>query len=256
MCMRVLISNDDGIQAEGIKALSLAFKTNGHQVAIVAPDSERSASGHAITVHQPLRVQRGQLAGIDSFAINGTPADCVKLALDSLIDWKPDIVVSGINRGPNLGTDVLYSGTVSAAIEAALDGLPAIAVSLASYEKSNYENCAVFTVETAEKYHREKLPYGTLLNINMPNIKPDKIKGVKITKLGERKYFNNFERRIDPRGGEYFWLAGQVDESNPDPHSDVWAIINNYISVTPIHFDLTNHYFLNKLNQWQLNFKE
>ncbi|MDW7674847.1 MAG: 5'/3'-nucleotidase SurE [Bacillota bacterium] len=249
--MKVLLSNDDGINALGLYKLAMAFKERGHDVTIVAPDSERSATGHAITVHHPLRVLEHNLDEIKGFAISGTPADCVKLALDTLVT-DVDIVLAGINRGPNLGTDVLYSGTVSAAIEASLDGYPAVAASLASFEKHQYDISADFLVYLAEKYLEHSLPQGTLLNVNIPNTTLEKIKGVKITKLGERKYYNNFDKRTDPRGGAYYWLAGKVDESNPQPETDVWAILNGFISITPLHFDLTNHHFLQVLADWKL----
>ncbi len=249
--MKILITNDDGINAVGLISLVRFFADRGHHVTVVAPDSERSACGHAITVHHPLRVSKSQIAQVKSYAVNGTPADCVKLALDSLIE-PPDMVLSGINRGPNLGTDVLYSGTVSAAIEAALESFPAIAVSIADYKAPNYEVCADYIIKIAESYHNHSLPSGTLLNVNIPNIPLNHIKGIKITKLGERKYLNNFEKRQDPRGGTYYWLAGVADESNPEEDTDVWAVKNSYVSVTPIHFDLTNHYFLEKLRDWNL----
>jgi 5'-nucleotidase len=249
--MKILLTNDDGIKAEGIKKLAKTFAEKGNHVSVVAPERERSATGHAITVHKPLRVSQTEFDGISYFAVSGTPADCVKLALEQLVD-KPDIVISGINRGANLGTDVLYSGTVSAAIEAALDGLPAIAVSVASFQQPTYDTAAAVTFKLANTYLTNGLPNGTLLNVNVPNLPDAEIKGIKITKLGERKYINNFEKRTDPRGRVYYWMAGEADDSNLEQGTDIWAVVNNYVSVTPIHFDLTNHYFLSELSKWEL----
>jgi 5'-nucleotidase len=249
--MKVLITNDDGIKADGIKKLAKTFAESGNLVSVVAPERERSAAGHAITVHKPLRVSQVDLEGISYFAVSGTPADCVKLALEKLIE-KPDIVISGINRGANLGTDVLYSGTVSAAIEAALAGLPAIAVSIISYQQPTYEAASALTLKLANIYLANGLPSGTLLNVNVPNLPAAEIKGIKVTKLGERKYINNFEKRTDPRGRVYYWMVGEADDSNPEQGTDVWAVVNQFVSVTPIHFDLTNHHFLSELSKWEL----
>ncbi|MBS4026004.1 MAG: 5'/3'-nucleotidase SurE [Clostridia bacterium] len=249
--MKILITNDDGIKADGIKKLAKTFAESGNLVSVVAPERERSAAGHAITVHKPLRVSQVDSEGISYYAVSGTPADCVKLALEKLIE-KPDIVISGINRGANLGTDVLYSGTVSAAIEAALNGLPAIAVSIVSCQYPTYEAASALTLKLAKIYLEKGLPKGTLLNVNVPNQPANEIKGIKISKLGERKYINNFEKRTDPRGRVYYWMAGEVDDSNPEQGTDVWAVVNQFVSVTPIHFDLTNHYFLSELSKWEL----
>lgn len=247
--MHILVTNDDGIFAPGIRALSAAFSRLG-DVTIVAPDRERSATGHAITVHSPLRVK--QITGLPAttaYAVNGTPADCVKLALEGLKIEKLDLVVSGVNRGPNLGTDVLYSGTVSAAIEAALLGLPAIAVSLADFRETDYEDAADFAAQIAKRWQHRRLPPDTLLNVNWPR---ERARGVKITFLGQRRYENIFDLRTDPWGREYYWLGGAAinDET---PESDVWAIENGYASVTPIHFDLTNYRLIAEVESWKLD---
>lgn len=246
--MHILVTNDDGILAPGIRALSAGLSRLG-QVTIVAPDRERSATGHAITVHSPLRVKRiSGLPGHAAYAVNGTPADCVKLALEGLKIDRPDLVVSGINRGPNLGTDVLYSGTVSAAIEAALLGLPAIAVSLADFRETDYEEAASFAALIAERWHHKRLPPDTLLNVNWPRTTA---RGVKITVLGHRRYENIFDLRTDPWGREYYWLGGAAinDEA---PESDVWAVENGFASVTPIHFDLTNYRLISEVQSWEI----
>jgi 5'-nucleotidase len=246
--MHILVSNDDGITAPGIRALTRAL-TEVAKVTVVAPDRERSATGHAITVHHPLRVRPVKdFYGADAFSVDGTPADCVKIALEALPIERPDLVIAGVNRGANLGTDVLYSGTVSAAIEGAILGFPAIAVSLADYREDGYEAAANFAAYLASTWHRQNLPPDTLLNVNWPKGTP---KDIKITSLGKRRYMNTFEKRHDPWGREYFWMSGEV-VADPDEKSDVWAVKNGYVSLTPIHFDLTNYPLLSHVRDWNL----
>lgn len=254
--MRILITNDDGINAEGIYVLHKAMAQLG-EVFIVAPDRERSASGHAITVHHPLRVEKAKMEFAQkAWMVDGTPSDCVKIAVNALLDAPPDLVVSGINRGPNLGSDVLYSGTVSAAIEGVILGLPSIAVSLAAYENTDYTFAAEFTKRIAILLQTKKMPENTLLNINIPNLPREDLAGVAITKLGERKYENIFEARKDPRGRTYYWLAGDVLDCQchlpGEIDCDVAAIRNNMVSITPIHFDLTNYQLLDELKAWEI----
>lgn len=246
--MHILITNDDGILAPGIRALAEGLCKLG-KVTIVAPDRERSATGHAITVHSPLRVKR--VAGLpseDAYSVDGTPADCVKIAIEALRIDRPHLVVSGINRGPNLGTDVLYSGTVSAAIEAALLGIPAIAVSLADFRDTGYEDAARFAARVACTWHHKQLPPDTLLNVNWPRCKA---MGVKVTTLGQRKYSNTFEMRTDPWGREYYWMGGEA-VNDETPETDVWAVENGYASITPIHFDLTNYRLITEVRSWNI----
>lgn len=246
--MHILVTNDDGIQAPGIRALALELSQLG-QVTVVAPDRERSATGHAITVHSPLRVRRhGDFPAVEAYAVDGTPADCVKIAVEALPLDKFDLVVSGINRGPNLGTDVLYSGTVSAAVEAAILGLPAIAISLADFRDAGFEAAAKFAAKLAHTWRSRELPPDTLLNVNWP---PNEAKGVIITTLGRRRYSNTFEKRRDPWGREYFWMGGEV-EADETPNTDVWAVTNGYASVTPIHFDLTNYRLISEVQNWNI----
>lgn len=253
--MIVLLTNDDGINADGIQALKTAFQAvPGAEVFVVAPDRERSASGHAITIHHPLQVEEvdpGE-AGGRSFAVNGTPADCVKLGVKALLPEPPQIVVSGINRGPNLGTDVFYSGTVSAAVEGIILGIPSIAVSLTAFEDLDYGYAAEFAVYLAGEVFRRGLPENTLLNVNIPPLAEEEIAGVAVTRLGKRPYENVFERRFDPRGKLYFWLAGENLALNGGPDTDVGSIKDNLVSVTPIHLDLTNHVVVSLLSQWGL----
>ncbi|BAF59578.1 MAG: 5'/3'-nucleotidase SurE [Pelotomaculum sp.] len=245
--MRILISNDDGIQAEGINALRACLQEQ-NEIYIVAPDRERSATGHKITMHRPLRVKEWHYpeAKTVGWAVDGTPADCVKLGLEALLPAPPDLVISGINLGPNLGTDVLYSGTVSAAIEGIINGIPAIAVSLASYDYRDFSFSGKLIKELVSAFGN-RLPDKTLLNINVP---PGKPCGIKVTRLGNRRYINIFDKRTDPRGRVYYWMAGEpFDLDEDDPDTDVWAVKEGYVSITPVHFDLTDYKIMERLKK-------
>jgi len=246
--MRILLSNDDGINSRGIHALIRSLAEFA-EIYVVAPDRERSGTGHSITVFDPIKVVSQKLPGVKAaWVAGGTPVDCVKLALNRLIDKKVDLVVSGINHGPNLGTDVLYSGTVSAAAEGVILGVPSIAISLNSFERDmNFDFAAQFT-RNLIKIIKDKITKETLLNINIPALKQSEIKGIKITKLGVRNYDNLFEERQDPRGNTYYWLGGGVVEEEQDDDSDVIAVQNSYISVTPIHLDLTDYKLIKEYN--------
>ena len=251
--LRILLTNDDGIDATGIQVLWQELLKIG-EVVVVAPDAERSAASQAITVHSPIRVDKycasdSRLCG---WRIGGTPADCVKIALETLVSATPDFVVSGINHGPNLGTDVLYSGTVSAAIEGSLHGIPSVAVSLDSWNSSDFKPAAEFTAKLLQDIFQRSLPSNTLLNVNVPALSAEQIDGVAITKLGVRQYANVFEPRLDPRGRTYYWMGGEVVENVNDADSDIVAINKSKISVTPIHFDLTNYGIMETLKSWKL----
>jgi 5'-nucleotidase len=254
--MIVLLTNDDGIFAEGLGALCRAFEScSGWEVYIAAPDRERSASGHAITMHQPLRVDEVKLEGTCSrvaWAVSGTPADCTKLAVKALLPGLPRVVVSGINRGPNLGADVFYSGTVSAAFEAAMLGIPAIAVSMAAFENLDYALASEFAVYVAGLIEERGLPRDTILNINVPALPPCDIAGVAVTRLGTSRFRDFFERRLDPRGRAYYWLTGEMETSLDGPDTDVGAIKANLISLTPVQLDLTHHGLVGSLPDWHL----
>ncbi|MCL6610047.1 MAG: 5'/3'-nucleotidase SurE [Peptococcaceae bacterium] len=252
--MRILLCNDDGIFAQGIIALRERLEKMGEveRIFVVAPDRERSAIGHGITMHRPLRAREVKYASPKSagWSVDGTPADCVKLAVEELLDKPPDLVVAGINLGANLGTDVLYSGTVSAAVEAVICGCPAVAVSITSYDDPDFSVAADFTAGIIPVVHREGLPPGTLLNVNVP---PGRPKGVKVVRLGNMKYVNIFDRRTDPRGRVYYWMAGEVcDLEDNCPDTDVGANARGYITVTPVQIDLTNHGELERIRGWYI----
>ncbi len=240
--MRLLLTNDDGIHARGIHTLVRVLSEIG-EVYVVAPDRERSATGHSITVFEPIKATKTQIPGAQgAWIIGGTPVDCVKLAISRLLKEKIDMVISGVNHGPNLGTDVLYSGTVSAAAEGVIMGSPSMAVSLDSYnENMNFEFAAQFTRRVVEEVMKFKIDPKTLLNVNIPDLKPKDIKGIRVTRLGVRNYDNLFEERQDPRGNTYYWLGGGVVEEEQEPDSDVVAVKSGFVSFTPIRLDLTDY---------------
>jgi 5'-nucleotidase len=250
--MKILLTNDDGIYAEGIKALYLALAELG-DITVIAPDAERSAVGHAITLSDPLRVKEVNRGGkFFGYAITGTPADCVKIAIRAILKDRPDIVVSGINLGPNVGYSVLYSGTVSGATEGAILGIPSIAISLGTFEKPDYSYAAMFANKMVRLILENKgLPQGTLLNINIPAVPQDRINGVRIVKQSKRAIEERFDKREDPRKRTYYWLTGEVIESDGRDDADIETLRNNYISITPIHCDMTDYEFMSILKTWK-----
>ncbi|MGH7887942.1 MAG: 5'/3'-nucleotidase SurE [Candidatus Binatia bacterium] len=239
--MIILLSNDDGIQSEGLTALEKSLAPLG-EVYTVAPDRAQSSMSHALTLHRPLRVN--ELAP-RRLSVDGTPVDCVKLALTGLLPVRPDLVVSGINKGPNLGDDIIYSGTVSAAIEGTLLGIPAIAVSLATFENFDFRVAAEFTTVLVARLQQQAIPAGTLFNVNVPLLPKDKLKGWKLTRMGKRHYSENIVERIDPRGGKYYWIGGDDLGFTQDDGTDCVAVHEGFVSVTPLQVDLTNHKLLN-----------
>ena len=255
MSPSILITNDDGIQAEGIQVLSQKiYQAFGERmnIYILAPDHEQSAVSNAITMHRPLRIETVRFLHnhqLTAWAVNGTPTDCVKLAIETLLPEMPDLIISGINRGSNLGTDVLYSGTVAAATEGAILGVPSIAISLTEEKEPGYEVAADFICQFIPRILEHKLPEGTILNINVPPGHLNQIEGIRATKLGDRCYKNTFEERIDPRGRSYYWLAGDIVETDKDESYDVGAIKRNYISITPLRFDITGYNFLSSVEE-------
>jgi len=242
--MKILISNDDGLLANGIRALIEALAPK-HDVYVVAPDRERSAAGHSLTLHTPLRVEEvdPKYGAKRCWMTTGTPGDCVKLALNAILtpEEKPDLVISGINHGPNLGADILYSGTVSCAMEGAMMGYPSIATSLASMrcEYEDFKVTAMFVAEFIEKLDAYKIPKRTLLNINVPGLDKEDIAGIAVTELGSRMFTDEYEKRVDPRGKVYYWMAGELITEPVDANTDISAVRNNLISVTPITYEMT-----------------
>lgn len=248
--MIILLTNDDGIYAEGIRTLAEVLKENGHQLFIAAPDRERSAAGHSITIREPLRANRiNYFQDIDAYKINGTPADCVKLGIEKLMPFSPEIIISGINSGSNLGYDVLYSGTVSAAIEGWMMGFNSIAVSLVYREKGNFHTAAAYIKNFINEYDLSDFKEKILLNINVPDCEANELKGVKITRLGTSLYEDTYEERIDPMGSKYYWLTGGSGRDEKGENTDIVAVENGYISITPIKIDLNNEKLI---NDWPL----
>lgn len=254
--MRFLLTNDDGVHAEGLLALAAALRSIG-EVHIVAPDRPRSASGHSITLHKPLRVARVKLEdGTPAFATNGTPSDCVALAIRDLLDPRPDLVVSGINRGPNLGMDLTYSGTVSAAMEGAILGVPSFAISVASYaEDAPFGPAAAFARRLASEILLHGIPPQTLLNVNVPGVPEDEIAGIRVVRVGRRHYPERVEKRVDPFGRLYYWLGGDPPEDILEEGTDVKAIADRCIAITPVHLDLTCYGMIPEVSRWNLGGK-
>ena len=264
--MKLLVSNDDGIFAKGIRALANALAEAGHDVTVVCPDRERSATGHSLTLHKPIRVEAVTSVfdpRVNAWACSGTPSDCVKLALAEILSERPDYVLSGINHGANLGTDILYSGTVSAAMEGLIEHLNAIAFSLASYSSDDFSTAAQFARVLVESLSKQKPAKPMLLNVNIPSVSPEAIAGVAVTRQGSRRYDELFEKRVDPRGKTYYWLAGQLTDEAVDPPvgnseepillTDVRGIRQNYITITPLHYNLTCPLDLPHLHQQALD---
>lgn len=249
----ILVTNDDGVHSPGIIALYKAMKELGDAY-IIAPDRERSAVGHALTLHRPLKIEELRE---NVFSVNGTPTDCVALGIHKILPKRPNLVASGINRGANLGDDVTYSGTVSAAMEGTILGIPSFAVSLVGEKPFHYEVASFFAVETAKYILEKSLPYDTLLNVNIPNVHKDMIKGVKLTRQGKRVYDNAIQEIYSPWGDKYYWIGGGMPYWEHGEDIDIQAVLSGYVSITPIHLDLTNYEALEHLRKtwalWQMN---
>jgi 5'-nucleotidase len=269
--LKLLVSNDDGIFSQGVRSLANTLAAAGHSVTVVCPDSERSATGHGLTLHQPIRAEivDGIFGDrVTAWSCSGTPADCVKFALSAVLKDRPDFVLSGINHGSNLGTDILYSGTVSAAMEGTIEGIPSIAISLASATFRSFQPSADFAVTLLARLVQNPLPHATLLNVNVPPVEAEAIAGVAISRQGLRRYIENFEKRLDPRGKSYYWLAGEVIEELEQPEhfhlpsdipTDVQAIRKNYITITPLQYNLTDVWgveHLSKIDEFNNNFSD
>lgn len=250
--LNILISNDDGIFALGVRTLADTLAKAGHHITVVCPDRERSATGHGLTLHHPLRAQEVPSIfhpDVTAWSCSGTPADCVKFALSAVLDSKPDIVLSGINHGPNLGTDVLYSGTVSAAMEGTLEGITSIAFSLASFTNKEFQVAANVALKLVNELDIDNFPKPGLLSVNIPAVDESEIAGTIVTRQGLRRYIEKFEKRFDPHGKSYYWLVGEIiedipqpDDPNLPPHilTDVDAIRDRYITITPLQYNLTD----------------
>ena len=251
--MKILLTNDDGIYAKGIEVLHKHLSKD-HEVVVVAPETEQSAVGHAITLTDPLLVKSVNRNGIFfGYAVKGTPADCVKLAINELVEQQPDLVVSGINLGANVGINVIYSGTVSAATEGAILGVPSMAISINTFRDPDFEPAAHFARLLARLVNKFGIPAHTSLNVNVPAIPEDEIKGVQITRQGVTRFVESFDRRVDPRENVYYWQCGSTPPLEEDSDTDACALARDYISITPIHHDLTNYGFMESLRSWSFS---
>lgn len=250
----ILVCNDDGITAPGIRNLARIALEFG-DVTVVAPDSPQSGMGHAITIGEPLRINEEDMgAGIHAWACSGTPADCVKLATGVIMSEKPSLVVSGINHGANHSISVVYSGTLSAAMEGAIEGIPSIGFSLCDYSHEADFTAAMMVVRRVIAAALEHtIPMGTLLNVNIPKLPVDEIKGMKITRQAIGRWVEEFDERLDPQGRRYFWLTGKFQSADEGEDTDWWALEHGYVSICPVSFDLTAHHAMPFLNQWPLH---
>jgi 5'-nucleotidase len=251
--MHILVTNDDGVNAPGLLALNQALSTMA-DTTVFAPSRNWSASGHVKTMHKPLRVDETVLAdGTSALTTSGAPSDCVVMAFVGIVERRIDLVISGINRGPNLGHDVTYSGTVTAAMEGAIAGVPSIAVSLASYEPADFSYAAQVAARVARQVIERGLPSETLLNVNVPAVPEEEIAGVMVTRMGLRIYYDELVRRIDPKGRPYYWIGGKEPGGVLEEGTDLWAVANNFVSVTPLQLDLTAHRLVREIKTWELD---
>ncbi len=249
----ILISNDDGIESDGIRALWREMRKIG-EVYVVAPNTQQSAVGHSITIANPIRARRNLIdKNFYGFAVEGTPADSVKLAVRNLLKGKKiDLLISGINHGSNTAINTIYSGTVSAATEGTILGIPSIAMSLASFTYKDFSYAAKFSSKIAKLVLKNGLPKGTLLNVNIPAVDKELIKGVLITKQGKSYWDDFYESRLDPNKREYFWLTGKMAVMDKTLEFDEIAVRNNYVSITPIHYDLTDYKLYEELKKLEI----
>jgi 5'-nucleotidase len=250
--LKILVTNDDGIDSAGITALKKALSEIG-EVTVVAPREEQSAVGHGITMQIPLRVTEYYKDGIFfGYAVDGTPADCVKMGMRNILKETPDLVVSGINHGSNTAINIIYSGTVSGAREAAIMDVPSIAVSITNHKVKEFDYAGEIVKMLALKIREHGLPLGTLLNVNVPDIPKEKIAGVLVTQQGKSKWDDTYEKRTDPYGRDYYWLTGSMKEVDIDMKFDQVASKNKFVTITPIHFDLTDYETYNMLKAWNI----
>lgn len=249
---KILITNDDGIAAPGIKALTEVMHELG-DIYIIAPDSAQSGMGHAITINSTLELKHipGFLGTQNAYSCSGTPVDCVKMGVHEVMKTRPDLCVSGVNHGSNSSINVIYSGTMSAAVEGGIEGIPSIGFSLCDYSwDANFENIKPFIKKIALEVLEKGLPEGVILNVNFP--KTDKIKGIKICRQAKAAWEEEFDKRTNPMGKEYYWLTGKFVNHDNGEDTDEWALANDYISIVPVHFDLTAYHAIQQLNSWDL----
>ena len=250
----ILVTNDDGITAPGIRNLIAVMAEIG-EVVVVAPDSPQSGMGHAITVNNTLYLNKisPENAAITEYNCSGTPVDCVKLAVHEILKCKPDLCVSGINHGSNSSINVIYSGTMSAAVEAGIEGIPAIGFSLADFSwNADFEATKPFIKKIALQVLEHSLPDGTVLNVNFPKLKGEDIKGIKICRQAKARWMERFDKRQTPYGKDYYWLTGEFVNQDKGEDTDEWALAHGYVSIVPVQFDLTAHHAIQQLNSWDL----
>ncbi|MQP52639.1 MULTISPECIES: 5'/3'-nucleotidase SurE [unclassified Flavobacterium] len=250
----ILVTNDDGIIAPGIRALISVMKELG-EVVVVAPDSPQSAMGHAITINDTLKLTKVQIDNEveKEYSCSGTPVDCVKIAVHEILKRKPDLCVSGVNHGSNSSINVIYSGTMSAAVEAGIEGIPAIGFSLLDYSwDANFEPIKSHIKKIASEVLKNGLPEGVILNVNFPKLAKEDIKGTKICRQAKAMWQEEFDKRTNPHGKDYYWLTGKFVNLDKGTDTDEWALENGYISIVPVQFDLTAHHAMQQLNSWDL----
>ncbi|NRT16072.1 5'-nucleotidase [Flavobacterium sp. 28A] len=251
----ILVTNDDGITAPGMRALIAVMSEIG-EVVVVAPDKPQSAMGHAITINSTLYLNKISKEGADitEYSCSGTPVDCVKLAVNEILKRKPDLCVSGVNHGSNSSINVIYSGTMSAAVEAGIEGIPAIGFSLLDYDwNADFETIKPFIKKITQEALHNGLPKDVVLNVNFPKLKKEQIKGIKVCRQAKAIWAEKFDKRVTPQGKDYYWLAGEFINLDKGEDTDEWALANGYISVVPVQFDLTAHHTVQQLNNWKWN---
>ncbi|MGS4346356.1 5'/3'-nucleotidase SurE [Myroides odoratus] len=250
----ILVTNDDGITAPGIRALIEVMKEIG-EVVVVAPDSAQSGMGHAVTINNTLTLEKVQidLELEHEYACSGTPVDCVKIALGQILDRKPDLCVSGINHGSNSSINVIYSGTMSAALEAGMSGIPAIGFSLLDFSwNADFDQVRTFVHKITTQALENGIPKEVVLNVNFPRLQTEEIKGIKVCRQAKAVWIEDFDKRTSPNGKEYYWLKGEFVNQDKGEDTDEWALRNGFISIVPVHFDLTAHHAINRINNWEL----
>lgn len=254
----ILVTNDDGITAPGLRTLVSVMSEIG-EVVVVAPDKPQSAMGHAITMNNMLYLNKisDENSGIIEYNCSGTPVDCVKMAISEILHRKPDLCVSGINHGSNSSINVIYSGTMSAAVEAGIEGIPAIGFSLCDYDwNADFDQIRSFIKKITLQTLENGLPKGTILNVNFPKLKQEQIQGIKICRQAKAYWREKFDKRQTPQGKDYYWLTGEFINEDQGEDTDEWALEHGYISIVPVQFDMTAYYAVQQLNTWNLNEKK